>query len=442
MTLTADAFRPLPADAAPRTRAAEMDFIVKVFTIEMVIVVVTQKIAVPIGSAETSQVALALLVHAGVLVLLAMRGVLRISRLSLMLFCGFTAMAGFSAVVLANPSYSVMSLLLLIIISVFYTFRVHLDWEHYLKWLANFQLIAVGAAALLFFNWATQFIGLGLVDLNSMIPRKLLYLHYNYIQPIHWGSPWMKPNAVFFLETSHISQFIAMAIVIELTCFFRVRYLAFFGAALLASFGGTGMLTLALSVPFLLGRVPRGLILAGVLALPIAYVGASSIGLTSNIESRVGEFGSRGTSGEMRFSRPAEAVVDAMFGDEADLFIGKGAGSMPKGQSIRRSEFRLGTLCKGLRGVRDRRVHFLGASHTHRDVRPRHAVRHFMGGVPSVPVHERLAERPSAHDLRHAAGRRRRGDGARGADAEWPIWPAASGRRAAPFDGRPSMTRV
>src|SRR5690606_30161627 len=70
-----------------------------------------------------------------------------------------------------------------------------------------------------------------------------------------------------------------------------------------------------------------------ILALPIAYIGASSIGLTSNIESRIGEFGARGTSGEMRFSRPAEAVVDAMFGDETDLFIGKGAGSMPKGQS-------------------------------------------------------------------------------------------------------------
>ena len=84
-----------------------------------------------------------------------------------MLFCGFTAVAGFSAVVLASPSYSVMSLLLLIIISAFYVFRVELDWEHYLKWLANFQLIAVGAASLLFLNWAMQFVHLGMIDLNS-----------------------------------------------------------------------------------------------------------------------------------------------------------------------------------------------------------------------------------------------------------------------------------
>lgn len=339
MTLAADALRPTPADAAPRTRASDMDFIVKVFTIEMAVVVVTQKIAVPIGGAATSQVALALLIHAGVLVLLALRGVLRIANHSLLLFLGFTAVAGFSAVVLGNPNYSAASLLLLIIISAFYVFRVHLDWEHYLKWLANFQLIAVAAAGLLFFNWATQFVGLGLIDLNSIVPRRLLYLHYNYIQPIHWGSPWMKPNAVFFLETSHISQFIAMAIVIELTCFFRIRYLAFFGAALLCSFGGTGMMTLALTAPFLLGRVPKGLLLAGILALPIAYMGASAIGLTSNIESRIGEFGARGTSGEMRFSRPAEAVVDAMFGDETDLIIGKGAGAMPKGQSAKGANF-------------------------------------------------------------------------------------------------------
>lgn len=339
MTLVADSHRPFPSAAAADARAADMDFIIKVFTIEMVIVVVTQKIAVPIGSAETSQVALALLVHVAALGLLAIRGVLRIRALSLVFFCGLTFMAGFSAVVLASPTYSVMSFLLLLIISTFYLFRVELDREHYLKWLANFQLIAVGAAALVFFNWATQFAGLWLVDLNSMIPRRLLYLHYNYIQPIHWGSPWMKPNAVFFLETSHISQFIAMAIVIELTCFFRLRYLAFYGAALLSTFGGTGMLTLALTAPFLLGRVPRGVIFAGIVALPVAYMGAHAIGLTQNIEGRISEFGSRGTSGEMRFSRPAEVVVETMFGDEGDLLIGKGAGAMPKGQSARGANF-------------------------------------------------------------------------------------------------------
>jgi hypothetical protein len=294
---------------------------------------------VPIGGAETSQVALALLVHAAVMGLLAIRGVLRIGSLSLLLFCGLTFVTGFSAVLLASPTYSVMSFLLLLIISTFYVFRVELDQEHYLKWLANFQLIAVAAASLVFFNWATQFVGLGIVDLNSMIPRRLLYLHYNYIQPIHWGSPWMKPNAVFFLETSHISQFIAMALVIELTCFFRIRYLAFLGMALLSTFGGTGMLTLAACLPFLLGRVPRSVILAGLVALPIAYAGAKTIGLTENIESRIGEFGTRGTSGEMRFSRPAEVVVETMFGDEQDLFIGKGAGSMPKGQSALGANF-------------------------------------------------------------------------------------------------------
>src|SRR5690606_16831976 len=157
--------------------------------------VVTQKIAVPIGSAEASQVALALLVHAAVLGMLALRGVLRISQLSLVLVCGFTFTAGFSAVMLAGPGYSVMWLLLLIIISPFYVFRVALPRGHCLTRLANCQLIAVRAASLLFLNWAMQFANLGMSDLNSIIPRRLLYLHYNYIRPIHWGSPRMKPNA-------------------------------------------------------------------------------------------------------------------------------------------------------------------------------------------------------------------------------------------------------
>src|SRR5690606_35801183 len=74
MTVSADSFHQFPAVAAPDARAADMNFIVKIFTIEMVIVVITQKIAVPIGSAETSQVALALLIHAGVLGILFLRG--------------------------------------------------------------------------------------------------------------------------------------------------------------------------------------------------------------------------------------------------------------------------------------------------------------------------------------------------------------------------------
>ena len=62
MTLVADNGRPFAPAAPAEARAADMDFIVKLFTFEMAAVVVTQKIAVPIGSAETSQVALALLI--------------------------------------------------------------------------------------------------------------------------------------------------------------------------------------------------------------------------------------------------------------------------------------------------------------------------------------------------------------------------------------------
>jgi hypothetical protein len=334
MSVVADRFHSAPSPRAlAKPRLSDMDFVIRLFTLEMVAVVVTQKVAVPIGGAKTSQVALALLLHAGALTLLALRGVLRVDQVSLFLWCGLTFVAGMCAIFLASPTYSTMSFLLLLIISTFYVFRVEMDRDSYLKWLRSFQWIAVGAASLVFLNWATQIAGLGIFNLQALMPERIVYLHYNYIQPIHWSSPWMKPNAIFFLETSHISQFLAMAIVIELTCFFRIKYLAFLGAALLSSFGGTGMLTLALCVPFLLGRVPKGIILAGLLALPVAYTGAKAIGLTENIENRITEFGKRGTSGEMRFSRPAEAVVDAMFGDEADLFTGKGAGEMPKGKS-------------------------------------------------------------------------------------------------------------
>lgn len=334
MSVAADQFHaPSTPRALARSGLSDMDFVIRVFTVEMIAVVVTQKVAVPIGSAATSQVALALLLHAGALTLLGLRGILRINPVSLILWCGFAFVGGMCAVFLASPTYSTMSFLLLLIISTFYVFRIEMDRESYLRWLKCFQWIAVGAASLVFLNWATQAVGLGIFNLQARMPERIVYLHYNYIQPIHWGSPWMKPNAIFFLETSHISQFIAMAIVIELTCFFRVRYLAFLGAGLLFTFGGTGMLTLALTLPFLLWRIPKGVIAAGILALPIAFFAAGSIGLLDNVIKRSTEIGQRGSSGEMRFSRPAEVVVEVLFGDESELFLGRGAGEMPKGKS-------------------------------------------------------------------------------------------------------------
>ena len=41
----------------------------------------------------------------------------------------------------------------------------------------------------------------------------------------------------------------------------------------------------------------------------------------------------------MRFARPVEVVVETLFGDEKDLFLGKGAGEMPKGKSVRGANF-------------------------------------------------------------------------------------------------------
>ena len=182
MSVTADSFRSAPSPGVLSSRrVSDMDFVIRLFTVEMVAVVVTQKVAVPIGSAATSQVALALLLHAGALTLLALRGILRVSAVSLLLWCGLVFVAGICAVLLASPTYSTMSFLLLLIISTFYVFRVEMDRESYLKWLRCFQWIAVGAASLVFLNWATQAAGLGIFNLQARMPERLVYLHYNYL---------------------------------------------------------------------------------------------------------------------------------------------------------------------------------------------------------------------------------------------------------------------
>ena len=303
--------------------------VLSVLTWDLALVVLTQKVAVPFGGRE-SQISLAFIIHFATLGFLASRGALRVSGIRLILFACFATVATVAQVQFAGSGFSFPSLILMLATSAMFLFVIPLTEGTYQSLLNRFVWMSVVAAGLVMLDWGVQLLHLQMPDLEVLIPKPLVYYEYNYIQPLQWGSPWMKPNGVFFLETSHVSQFIGMGLVIEVALFRRLPVAVGLGAALLATTGVTGMLLVAASVPFLLARAGRTVIIATLVFLPVGLLAANQVGLTDSLWKRTSEFSQDSSSGYNRFVLPVEWSVSALTGPAEKAWFGTGAGSMPK----------------------------------------------------------------------------------------------------------------
>lgn len=311
-------------------------FLANLFSIELAILVFTQKIALPLSSAGgRSQIAFALVLHYAVLGILAWKGMLRIAPWRLLLFCLF---AGTSLVFHAraeNTEYSFTSILLVILIVAFYVFVVPIKRQYYLIIVKNFVILACIAGVLTWLDWVTQLSGLGKTNLDNFIPDLFRYREYNYWNKM-WGGPLhIKPNGTFFLEMSHLSQFIATGFIFEILFFRRLPVMIFLGLSTVGAFGGTGLTVLACSLPFLLHRLPLSTLLAGLVALPLLLGTAYQLGYVDAALSRSQEFDKNKSSANQRFVRPFEETVKAFTGPMDELIMGHGAGTMSKTKLVK-----------------------------------------------------------------------------------------------------------
>lgn len=164
--------------------------------------------------------------------------------------------------------------------------------------------------------------------LDTYVPKAFLLEGYNVVAPIEYGVNIMRSNGVVFLEPSFFSQFLALAIVIELLGPRRATYFAIFSGALLASYSGTGPLVLAVMVPVILWR-QGNIRAAGALAVAVPTVLAASTLL--NLDSLVGrfsEFDTPQSSGFARFVSPFLLMRDFLFDSPLSLLFGHGPGSI------------------------------------------------------------------------------------------------------------------
>ena len=149
-------------------------------------------------------------------------------------------------------------------------------------------------------------------NLDLLVPPKFLLPNFNYIQPITYGSLLMKPSAVFFLEVSTVSQFLAVAFAIEMIYFRRVHRLAFSVVALLATFAGTGPMLLAMCVPVLLLKLSWRSFLVVLVIFAAGYIAAEQLHWYQQVQGRLDEYESQGSSAYLRFVDPFLDILEAL----------------------------------------------------------------------------------------------------------------------------------
>lgn len=233
------------------------------------------------------------------------------------------------------PSYSATSLLLLTALYLPFVFAFRAEQRTYLRCMRFFSTLMLFFAAVVWAQHAIQFtIGWRWwPNLDLLLPKSLLIPEFNYLQPIRYGLDYMKPSGIVFLEVSTLSQFIAVAIIIEIIFFQRWRRIVFLGATLFATFAGTGLLLLLIALPLLFVKMSTRTFIGVLATILVALFVAVQLHWFEMTMNRVDEFGKTGTSANSRFIDPLYRLAKPL-ADDSGLYSGLGAGQIESGGNI------------------------------------------------------------------------------------------------------------
>jgi hypothetical protein len=145
------------------------------------------------------------------------------------------------------------------------------------------------------------------------------------------GQGIIKSNGIFLLEPSFLSQFVCLAIVIEVVYQKRILVLCTYVVAELVSYSGTGLLILVAVAPILLRHVlwRMGTSAWGILLLIVcaALFFFDELKLGAFL-TRLGEFNSNQSSAYARFFSIFQLLKDFVFTDNLATLVGRGPGSI------------------------------------------------------------------------------------------------------------------
>ena len=238
--------------------------------------------------------------------------------------------AGISTAFFADR-YSAASLALFSVLYAPFVLSFEVSEKAWRQCLDMFSTVMVAMVGLEFIQHAMQIVAgpQSWPNLYRLLPASVLIDNFNYLQPLVWGSPYDKPQAFVFLETSFLSQFAALALAVEIMVFRRLWRMALFTAGIFATFAGTGLLLLALTLPVMLGRASLRTTAIVIVVLIVALAVAVESGWLQTVANRFGEFQQNGASANHRFVEPFQRMIDLLDKPSA-LYSGIGAGQIEK----------------------------------------------------------------------------------------------------------------
>lgn len=257
-------------------------------------------------------------------------GCLRLDIKRLSFFLLFIGAIGALQVLRGEP-FSLTSLLLLGALHLGYVFYLARGSDSTARALDFFLGFATVLALLGIAQYGLQFV-VGAhyaFPIENLVPKEFVVQGFNMQAPIAWGSGTFRTNGIFFAEPSFFSQFMAIAIIVELLGRSRPLPLALYALALLLTYSGTGLLLLAVCGPLILvTRRHWGLlwlVLGGLLL--VAALG-STLELDKLI-ARIGEFGSVRSSAYARFLNGFQVFDLYLWPHPLKALFGYGAGQFP-----------------------------------------------------------------------------------------------------------------
>ncbi|RYF70795.1 MAG: hypothetical protein EOO39_15050 [Cytophagaceae bacterium] len=305
MSTNADFF---PSSAMSRGTTRGRSAVRLFFVVQAIGIFFLQKLALPLG--EGSLQLILPLFYAG-LAMLAWRGTLNIDPIRLGLYAVLVSFAVISSI-LAEVPFSVPGLMLLALLYLPLVTFVRIDRAEYVDLLRFYQKCMLIISCIVMIQYVTQLL-FGVeswVNLDNIIPKSLQFPNFMYMRPVFWGSPDFKPNGVFLLEPSFVSQFAIIAICIELVYFRRIWMLVVLGMAQILSLSGSGLLILAFAAPLFLAKLPARLVVAGAFAGMVLAAGAFAIGWFDQIILRIGEFSQPNSSAWFRYIVPLNVMAE------------------------------------------------------------------------------------------------------------------------------------
>ena len=254
---------------------------------------------------------------------------IKIDKLRLITFLFMGAML-IATSFISSGGVNMISLGLLLVLYIPYIASIETSKIDFIKNIDIFQSIMLTLAILGIVQFGLQFIVHPpfLFTFKGLVPDAILMPGFNTVNPLEYGSTIIKSNGFVFLEPSFFSQFLSIAIIIELLCFrFRGR-LIIFCIAIVFSYSGTGMMLLIVFLPVVfIVRKQFGYVLMTVGIVSIAMFVGDAINLEM-ITKRADEFSATGSSGFERFVGPFYLIKEYQLPHLTSFLLGRGPGSI------------------------------------------------------------------------------------------------------------------